>query len=228
MIGIITAIEEEFSALNKLVENKSNEEIASMPFVKGTVEGKDVAIGMSGQGKVHAACCTQILIDRFGADTIFNVGIAGGLNDSLEIGEIVLSDKTAQYDFDAVGEGFEMGQIPGIESVYFKAEPELIEAGREAADELGINYQVGGILTADLFLDDERVKTVIKKKFDGIACEMEGAAVAQVCYLNDLPFLIIRSISDSADENSDELSVKNAQFASDKTIDLVKNLIKKL
>lgn len=228
MIGIITAIEEEFNALRKVLKNTKETVAAQMPFVKGTINNRPVTLAMSGEGKVNAACCAQILIDRFIVDGIINVGIGGSLTPELNIADIVISDDSVQYDMDATAFDYEIGEIPNLGKRFFKADDTLIKYAEESSKKNNIPYKIGRVMTADLLLSDSAKKEEIVNEFGGIICEMEGAAIAQVCYLNQIPYLIIRSVSDSADEDAKDSINENAIDSSERTVNLVEGIINQI
>lgn len=204
MIGIIGAMDEEVEQIVGAMEISETFERASMIFKKGTLNGKDVVIVRSGIGKVNAAICTQILVDRFGVDYVINTGIAGSLKAEIDIADVVLSSDVLHHDMDATGFGYALGQIPRMDVLSFKADERLIELGKAACGKVvpDIGVHVGRVVSGDQFISDKEVKDRIIKNFDGFCTEMEGAAIAQTAYLNNVPFLILRAISDKADDSA--------------------------
>ena len=204
MIGIIGAMEEEVAELKKDMQIDETIEQAGMVFCKGSLGGKDVVIVRSGIGKVNAAACTQILVDDFKADYIINTGIAGSLKAEINIADIVISSDVLHHDMDASGFGYPLGQIPRMDTLSFAADERLIklagEACKNAVPEIGVH--VGRVVSGDQFISDKAVKERISSNFDGFCTEMEGAAIAQVSYLNKVPFVILRTISDKADDSA--------------------------
>lgn len=204
MIGIIGAMDEEVAQIVEVMEISETYGKASMVFKKGTLNGKDVVIVRSGIGKVNAAVCTQILVDRFDVDYVINTGIAGSLRAEIDIADVVLSDDVLHHDVDAAGFGYPLGQIPRMDVLSFQADKRLIELGRaackKAAPDIGVH--VGRIVSGDQFISDKAVKDRLIQNFDGFCTEMEGAAIAQTAYLNNVPFLILRAISDKADDSA--------------------------
>ena len=201
MLGIIGAMDEEVAKLKETMQDVTVETKASMEFYKGTMNGKEVVVVRSGIGKVNAGICTQILCDLYHVDAVINTGIAGSLNAKIDIGDIVLSTDALQHDMDATGFGYEPGVIPRMKVSDFIADENLrklaVKACREAGLQIGVHE--GRIVSGDQFISDHAVKERIVKQFGGYCTEMEGAAIAQAAYLNDIPFLIIRAISDKAD-----------------------------
>lgn len=200
-IGIIGAMEAEVSGLKEKMQDVQVTRKASMEFYEGTLAGKKVVVVKSGIGKVNAGICTQILIDLFGAEVIINTGIAGSLNNNINIGDIVISTDLVHHDMDAVGFGYPKGQIPQMEEFSFRADEVLRRIAVQACREVNPEIEVfeGRIASGDQFISNQTVKDTIVKEFGAYATEMEGAAIGQAAYLNGVPFLIIRAISDKAD-----------------------------
>ena len=209
MIGIIGAMDEEVEQLVEVMEITREETKACMTFKAGKLAGKDVVIVRSGIGKVNAAACTQILVDDFKADYIINTGIAGSLKAEIDIADVVISSDVLHHDMDATGFGYPLGQIPRMDVLSFEADKHLIDVAKEACageacknavPEIGVH--VGRVVSGDQFISDKAVKERISSNFDGFCTEMEGAAIAQVSYLNKVPFVILRTISDKADDSA--------------------------
>ena len=204
LIGIIGAMEVEVASLKEMMTDVTIRTKASMEFNHGYLNGKEVVVVRSGIGKVNAAICTQILCDDFKVDAVINTGIAGSLDASIDIGDIVLSSDVLHHDMDATGFGYPLGQIPRMDTLSFAADERLIklagEACKNAVPEIGVH--VGRVVSGDQFISDKAVKERISSNFDGFCTEMEGAAIAQVSYLNKVPFVILRTISDKADDSA--------------------------
>lgn len=204
MLGIIGAMDEEVSKLKEAMENVEICTKASMDFYKGAMCGKDVVVVRSGIGKVNAGICTQILVDIYGVDAVINTGIAGSLNASIDIGDVVLSTDTLQHDMDATGFGYEPGVIPRMDTSIFVADDKLRALAKASCEKVNPDIKVfeGRVVSGDQFISDKTKKTYIEENFKGYCTEMEGAAIAQAAYLNNIPFLIIRAISDKADDSA--------------------------
>ncbi len=204
MIGIIGAMEEEISRLTSAMESVEIVERASMKFYKGKLSDKEVVIVRSGIGKVNAGICTQILADLFHVDQVINTGIAGSLDAAIDIGDIVLSTDAVQHDMDASAFGYQPGVIPRMETSIFKADTNLLSLAQEACLKTNPDIHVfaGRIVSGDQFISDKSKKDYLIKTFQPMCTEMEGAAIAQAAYLNHIPFLIIRAISDKADNSA--------------------------
>ncbi len=204
MIGIIGAMEEEVAILIKDMNVNEVIEQASMVFHKGELYGKSVVIVRSGIGKVNGAACAQILVDKFQVTSIINSGIAGSLDAKIDIGDIVISSDAVNHDMDAVAFGYPVGQVPRMDTLGFPADEELIMKVKRANEVANPDIQtfVGRIATGDQFIASSERKEFISKNFQALCAEMEGAAIAQVAYLNQVPYVIIRAISDKADNSA--------------------------
>jgi adenosylhomocysteine nucleosidase len=183
------------------MEVKNTVKKASMEFFEGTLGNTEVVVVRSGICKVNAGICVQILVDTFGVTHVLNTGAAGSLDARINIGDIVLSTDACYHDVDATIFGYKKGEIPQLGTQAFTADKELIEkaktAIKKAAPDLGIFE--GRVCSGDQFISSQEVKDAIKENFGGMCCEMEGAGIAQACFLNSIPFVIIRAISDKAD-----------------------------
>lgn len=175
-----------------------------MTFCQGELCGQEAVVVRSGVGKVNAAICTQILIDEFHVTAVVNTGIAGALKDEINIGDLVISTDLVQHDMDATGFGYPLGQIPQMEVFSFQADERLSNLAKKACEEVNPEIQVfqGRIVSGDQFVSDRAVKEKIAGNFDGYCTEMEGAAIAQAAYLNGVPFVVVRAVSDKADESA--------------------------
>lgn len=204
MIGIIGAMEEEVEQIVEVMQVERVEEKAGMKFCCGKLSGRDAVIVRSGIGKVNAAVCTQILCDDFGVSAVINTGIAGSLDAAIDIGDIVLSSDVLHHDMDATGFGYPLGQIPRMDTLSFKADEKLVRTAKECCGEVlgNVGVHVGRIVSGDQFISDKAVKERIVANFGGMCTEMEGAAIAQTAYVNNVPFLVVRAISDKADDSA--------------------------
>lgn len=204
MLGIIGAMEEEVEKLKGEMTEIQVQTKACMEFYQGKLKGREVVVVCSGIGKVNAAVCTQILADDYHADGIINTGIAGSLQAEINIGDIVISTDAVQHDMDAVAFGYRKGQIPRMDTWSFPADEHLVEVAeascRQVLPELGVFR--GRIASGDEFVAKRERKDAIAQEFQARCCEMEGAAIAQTAYLNHIPFVIIRAISDKADDSA--------------------------
>lgn len=204
MIGIIGAMDVEVAKLKEMLGDTVSYEKAGMTFIEGTCCGKKVVVVRSGIGKVNAAICAQILVDKFNVDYIINTGIAGSLRAEINIGDIVLSKDTLHHDMDATGFGYGLGVIPQMKESIFKGDEKLIELAKKCQESKipQIKTHIGRVVSGDQFISDKAKKEWLVENFQGYCTEMEGAAIAQTAYLNNVPFLIIRAISDKADDSA--------------------------
>lgn len=204
MLGIIGAMDEEVAKIKEHMTEIEVESKASMDFYKGLLNGKEAVVVRSGIGKVNAAICTQILADDFHVDAVINTGIAGSLNKDINIGDIVLSTDTLEHDMDAVSFGYPLGQIPRMDTLSFQADEKLRKAAMDACQKVLPNITAfeGRIVSGDQFVSSKEKKDWLVENFGGYCTEMEGAAIAHAAYLNQIPFLIIRAISDKADDSA--------------------------
>ncbi len=204
-IGIIGAMQEEVEKFRENMAVEEQRNVAGISFYVGTFDGRDVVVCQCGVGKVNAAMCTQILIDRFEVEKVVFTGVAGALEPTLDIGDIVISIDCMQHDMDVRPLGFARGMIPFMDQSIFVADPELVALAMRAAQEASAGKRViqGRILSGDQFVADLDTVSNLYLEFGGACVEMEGAAVAQVCALNAVPFVIIRSMSDRADKSAD-------------------------
>ena len=204
MLGIIGAMDEEVAKIKEHMEQVEEKTIASMDFMKGMVKGHPVVVVRSGIGKVNAAMCTQILADVYGVDAVINTGIAGSLNADINIGDIVLSTDALEHDMDAVAFGYPVGQIPRMDTLSFVADERLRKIAKTTCERVNPEVAVfeGRVVSGDQFISDKAKKEWLIENFAGYCTEMEGAAIAHAAYLNGIPFLIIRAISDKADDSA--------------------------
>lgn len=198
-------MEEEVAKLKENMQIQETSVIAGMEFCQGICEGQNVVIVRSGIGKVNAAVCTQILCDVFKVNAIINTGVAGSLKNEINIGDIVLSEDALQHDMDATGFGYDPGVIPRMEESIFKGDETLLKLAQKVCQEVNPDIQVfrGRVVSGDQFISDHDVKQRIVNSFGGFCTEMEGAAIAQTAWLNKIPYLVIRAISDKADGSAE-------------------------
>lgn len=215
-LGIIGAMESEVKALQEALVNKRDHQYASMSFSEGVLENVPSVVVKCGIGKVNAAMCVQILKDLFHVTHIINTGVAGALHPDLNIGDIVISTEAVQHDFDLSPIGFRKAEIPPFGLVAFPADSEMQTIAHTAVEnaKLGISVMSGRICSGDQFIAGNEQKQKITSMFGGLCAEMEGASIAQACCANELPFVILRAISDRADDSGGvSFSVFEAQAA---------------
>ena len=200
-IGIIGAMELEVEELKAKMQVKRIVEKAGMKFFEGVLSNTDVVIVQSGIGKVNAGICVQILVDTFEITTVINTGVAGSLNNKANIGDIIISSESQEHDMDVTALGYEPGIIPQMKESVFKADAKIAELAVEVCKEVNhdINVLTGKVVSGDQFISSKEQKEKLINVFHGDCAEMEGAAIAHAAYLNNIPYLVIRAISDKAD-----------------------------
>ena len=226
MIGIIAAMDVEMKSLRSYMENTETEVISGIRFVRGTLEGKDVVTAVCGIGKVFAALCAQTMILHYQPQAIINTGVAGTLTDALTIGSIAVSSAVVQHDMDTSPLGDPVGLISGINKVELPADRLLTGQLSACAKVMGIKTATGVIASGDQFVASAERKAFIVEHFKAIACEMEGAAVGQVCYVNKVPFCVLRAISDSADGSSHMDYPTFVQMAAEQSVALLRRFMR--
>lgn len=231
MIGIIGAMDVEVASLCSQLQDKKIEKIGALEFNSGKLFNKDVVVVKSGVGKVNAALCAQTLIYKFGVEKIINTGIAGATGEGLQIFDFVVSSKAVYHDFDVRIFGYKRGQVPGSET-FFEADETLSDKFLDIFKNSSVSkkhkIQKGIIASGDQFIADKSVKNDIVKAFNPLCVEMEGAAIAHACTLNKIPFVIIRCLSDCADDSATSVYEFNEQECALMCSELVSNLIKQI
>ena len=203
-LGIIGAMEVEIATLKENMEGMKEGSRSGMVFYEGKLEGKDAVVVQCGIGKVNAAMCTQILCDCFGVTHVINTGIAGSLDVTLDIGDLVISRDAVHHDFDLRFWGRPVGQVPGMDVTAFPADKKMIDCAYAAAEEVNAGHsRVGRVASGDQFICSKEQKDRIVADTQGICAEMEGASIAHTAYRNGVPFVIIRAISDKADNSAE-------------------------
>lgn len=201
MIGIIGAMDTEVAKLKEVMEDVKITKAASMEFYEGMLNGSRTVVVRAGVGKVNAACCTQTLIDHFPVSCVINTGIAGSLKAEINIGDVVLATDAVEHDMDGTALGYAPGKIPDMEAESFEADERLRKIAKESCEKVNPDISVyeGRVVTGDQFISSKEKKAWLTETFGGCCAEMEGAAIAHTAYLNQIPFLIVRAISDKAD-----------------------------
>lgn len=230
MIGIIGAMEEEVIKLKANMQDIKVTKKAAMEFNQGKLQEKDVVIVRSGIGKVNAALCTQILVDDYHVNVIINTGIAGSLDNDINIGDIVLSTDALQHDVDAVAFGYDKGVIPRMETSIFPADESLVELAKLTCERVNpdIKVHTGRVVSGDQFIASNKMKEQLVTSFHALCTEMEGAAIAHAAFLNKVPYLIVRAISDKADQSAEIDYPTFEKKAIEHTVKLMNALIAKM
>lgn len=227
MIGIICAEQEELNAIIKIAENTKTVKFKSFEFILGKILNKECVFALSGCGKVNSAICTQTMIIEYNPEMILNIGVAGSISPKTTINDLVIADGSIQYDYDvSIFPNRKKGQISGFDFVKFVCDKNIVASLIKCSNEIkNIKTHVGTVLTGDKFINSKKISDNLKNEFDGIACEMEAASIAQVCYINNVPFGIIKSISDNADKSSYVDFPEFIKTASNNTAVLLKKFI---
>ena len=222
-IGIIFAMKEELEALEKQINIKNEYNIFDCIFYEATINNHQLVLVEAGIGKVNAARCCQILIDNMEVDYIFNIGVAGSVSKEVGVGDIVIGEKLVQHDFDITAFKHEKGYIPNV-GTFISSDDYLVKTALDI--KMNCNIHSGVIASGDIFCTEKWMSEKIAAKFNALCVEMEGASIAQVCYLSHIPFLIIRSISDSIYEEDNTSTYEEFMEKSSKIVaDYLKKII---
>ena len=228
MIGIIGAMEEEVAILKHNLVNLNEIEVAHVKFYRGQLNNKDVVLTQSGIGKVNAAISTTLLIEKFKPTLIINTGSAGALDDSLSVGDILISNNVMYHDADATAFGYDIGQIPQMPA-QFEANQQLLQLTEKVVKQQNLTAKIGQIVSGDSFIGSSEQRLKIKRQFSkAMAVEMEATAIAQTCYQFNLPFIVTRAVSDLANgeaEMSFEEFLGKAAQSSSKIVEQLVNEI---
>ena len=202
-LGIIGAMDIEIAALRENMKDLREEARAGMTFLAGTLEGLETVVVQCGVGKVNAAMCTQLLIDHYSVSHVINTGIAGSLRADLDIGDLVISRDAIYHDFDLKFWGRPIGQVPGMDVTAFPADGQMIDCAFAAAESVNPGHtKIGRVASGDQFVCQKSQKDKIIADTGALCAEMEGAAIAHTAYRNSIPFVILRAISDKADDSA--------------------------
>lgn len=227
-VGIVVAMDEECEAVENIMENTERKEVCELEFIIGKIEEKKCILVKSGVGKVNAARTTQILVDYFKVDYILNLGAAGAIKDGLEIGDIIIGEKVVQHDFDITAFGHSKGYITGVGN-YVECDEEKIEEIKEKIKKMPERkYQIefGVVATGDIFCTKIEMKDKIRANFDAVVVDMECAAIGQVAYLNKIPFMVIRSVSDTPNGKNASTFDENLKLASKRCANMLREFLK--
>lgn len=229
-IGIIGAMDKEVAGLKSEIKVKEIKNIGGIEFYVGTLQGKDVVLLKSGIGKVNSAMATDILIREFKADKIIFTGVAGAVNNKLNVGDVVISEDLVEHDYDTTAFGNKPGNVPGSDNGKFYADKSLISLAESSAQKVLGKAHVfkGTIATGDQFIADKAKVRVLEDTFGAWAVEMEGASVAHVATLYKVPFVVIRAISDKADKYAHVTYDEFSNKAAENSIKIVKDMLKKM
>lgn len=232
IVGIIGAMDLEVEKLIEAMADKKEVEYGMRKFYVGTLEGTPVVLARCGVGKVNAAITVQMMVDQFEITDIINTGVAGSLNEKIDIGDIVLATGAVYHDMEAEAFGYKRGQVPQMDIFEFPTSPELVELAEKSCKKVNPDVKAfkGRIASGDQFIADKETKTNIKSYFDPMCVEMEGSAMAHAAYVNGLNCLIIRAISDKADDSAEMdypvFEAKAAVHSAKMVLEMMRNIKK--
>lgn len=227
-LGIIAAMQAEADPLIAHMTDIETKTVSGIVFTTGRLYGRKIVVAVCGIGKVFAALCAQSMILQFAPRKIVNTGVAGSLSTALQIGELAIADKVVQHDMDTSPLGDPKGLISGINQIYLPCDTELVERLSAAAKDVKVTVKTGTVASGDQFVDDPSRKAFIKDAFGAIACEMEGAAIGQVCFVNKVPFAVVRAISDDASGKASMEYPQFVQLAAKRSVALLCQMIERM
>ena len=228
MIGIIGAMEIEIKTIRSKMEGKQSSTAGGMEFVSGTLNGTPVVTAVCGIGKVCAAMCTQAMVINYKPSLIINTGVGGTLTDELSVCDICVADNVCQHDFDLTSIGSPAGEIPAINAVKIPCDARAVEILTECAKQFdGIKVKTGTVASGDQFIAGDAQRQRIIDLFGASACEMEGGSIGQVCRLNNIPFAVVRAISDSADGSAEMSYNEFLPLAADNAAKMIEDIVAK-
>ncbi len=227
LVGIVGAMDCEVDRIKEVMQVRDIKEFAMMKYYHGTLEGVEMVVVCCGIGKVNSAIATQVIIDHYHVDCMMNIGIAGAISEKLDVGDVVISDEVIYHDFDSY---FITSYYPWLKDTSFHADANLIKACETACkDALSIQKTyVGKIVSGDQFIESAKVKDAIAAKFSPLCVEMEGASIAHTCYVNKVPFVLIRSISDKANEEATISFDEFVLIAAEQCMQIIVRVMKEL
>lgn len=225
-IGIIGAMQMEVDELKEALSDTTNVEYSKVSFVCGKINEVEVVAAVCGVGKVFAAICAEAMILKFDVDMVINIGVAGSLTKDLGVLDVALADKVVQHDMDTSPIGDPVGLLSGINEIFLPTDDKMRALMQECLEDKKIKYLVGTIATGDQFIASDEKRVWIRNHFGAIAAEMEGGSIGHVCYINKVPFLILRSISDSEGGAMDYQTF--AEKAAVQSIDVVVEFIQRV
>jgi len=226
MIGIIGAMDVEVNTLKEMVEKPQINVISGVEFVSGKIYGKDVVVASCGVGKVFAAIAAEAMILKYSPELIINSGVAGSTSVELGVCDIAVADKVVQHDMDTTPLGDPPGLLSGINIVDIPCSDKAVGLLKDCVDKLGIHNIVGKIASGDEFVDTVERKNEIAESFGAVACEMEGASIGHVCYVNNVDFAVIRAISDSLTDGSNMEYTEFVKIAAENSIKVLQSFLK--
>lgn len=226
MIGIIGAMAQETKTLLENMQGMEKKNIQHLEYVSGKIGNQEVVLTQSGIGKVNSALATAFMIEHYQPELIINTGSAGGLKAGMKVGDVLVADSLSYHDVDATAFGYQKGQVPQMPAVYY-SNSEVIAEIRQAIESVGLNHQIGMIVSSDSFIADPQEVARISSEFpEAGATEMEGASIAQTCHLMGVPFVVVRAISDSSDDDASVSFDEFIEVAGRKSAEMVLTFLK--
>ena len=226
MIGVIGALDVEISYIIEKMESARTETFGTVTFTSGKINGKDIVCAVCGIGKVFAAMCAQTMILRYSPDCIINTGVGGSLCDDIKIFDVVIGTEVVQHDMNVIGLGHPRGYIAEARRRFFPCDEALVKKVTKAFHDADVTLHHGRIASGDIFIDSKDMKEKIKSEFNAVVCEMEGAAIGTVCYVNNVPFVAVRAISDNSNDDSKVDFPAFAAAAAKRSANVIINLLK--
>lgn len=227
-VGIIGAMDIEVQVLKNLMDGVKIEKVSGIDFYCGKINGCSTVVAVAGVGKVNAAVCAEAMILRYNPKCLINVGVAGGLSEGLDIGDIAVANAVCEHDMDTSPLGDEKGFITGLNTVYINTDKAVTNRLIRAVEKVGINYESGVIASGDQFISADSQRDFIRGQFKGIAAEMEGASIGHVCAMNGIPFGVLRAISDGANSNSHMDFPTFAKMAAENSVKIIIEFLKSM
>lgn len=228
MIGIIGAMASEVDGLKAKMSDVTTENISGVDFSSGIIGKAEVVVAQAGVGKVNASVTAQTMILKYGVSSVINIGVAGGIEESLKIGDIVVADRVVEHDMDTTAVGDAPGFITGIDRVYMDCDKVISDLIYECAKESGIHTIRGTIASGDIFVAEDSVRNKISSLFNAAAAEMEGAAIGHVCTMNNVKFAVLRAMSDCANDDSHVDFPTFAAAAAEKSIEIITMFLERI
>lgn len=231
MIGIIGALDVEVLGIISEMDEKEETVISGIPYTKGSIMGKECVVAQCGVGKVNAAVCTQTMVLKYKPQAIINCGVAGATTHNIDVGDIVVAENVVQHDMNTSALGEELGtlMLAGEEIVRIPCDKNLSQMLFDSANKLpDTKVLIGNVATGDLFVNTKAQREKIFSRFDALACEMEGGAIGSVCYINKVPFAVLRCMSDSMDKSEGMDFFEFKDIAAKKSIAVINSMLKKM
>lgn len=228
MIGIIGAMDIEVESIKALLCDTVTQTVSGVDFLQGKFDGKDVVVAKCGVGKVFSALCTEAMILKYNPEIIINVGVAGCLTPVLKIGDVVIADNVVQHDMDTSPLGDPIGMLSDINIVHIPTDERITALLEDSVKSAGFDYRIGTVASGDQFVADSEKKEFIKSNFGAVSCEMEGGSIGHVCYVNKVPFAVLRAMSDGADDGADMDFPAFCKMAAENEVTVIRDFLTRI